>query len=448
MTQLIKQSPSNRFKDHLDISDNIFFSGVYGIGKTTYLNKKFNREKGEFRDEYISFHLYPVNYSVAENKDIFELIKYDLLYQIMEYLDIKDLLDNNDIYKSKTARYIAKNYSNIFLSFLKCIPEIGGTIEKVESTIDHIIKGYNKLNNDETQSKLERFSKIIEETKGSIYEQDFYTELIKVLLKLIKEKNSNKETVLIIDDLDRIDPHHIFRLLNIFSAHLEFDNNKNKFNIDKIIFVGDIENISSIFHHIYGKNTDFKGYMDKFYTNEIFHLTIEDNISSIFKDYFFNTEISSYIIKDFLIEILVTLFENKKINLRQIKKIDNIISETIYEFKNDNALKIFLLKLYGNDIISLKNSISSCSNLKKHKEVDKGYYAFIIKNLVKTIYTYNLNKIVTIDSDKFNYKLKNNMEFQFRKIEHFNGINLEFVHEIDYNNINFETLWDIFIDSL
>ena len=34
-------------------------------------------------------------------------------------------------------------------------------------------------------------------------------------------KKDGKKTVLIIDDLDRIDPEHIFRLLNVFAAHLD-----------------------------------------------------------------------------------------------------------------------------------------------------------------------------------------------------------------------------------
>jgi hypothetical protein len=44
--------------------------------------------------------------------------------------------------------------------------------------------------------------------KGSIYEEDFYTELIISLIEKLKEKEPNKKNCFI-DDLDRIDPHHI-----------------------------------------------------------------------------------------------------------------------------------------------------------------------------------------------------------------------------------------------
>ena len=47
---------------------------------------------------------------------------------------------------------------------------------------------------------------------------------------------------LIIDDFERIDPEHIFRILNVFSSHMEGDEN-NILGFDHVIIVGDIENI-------------------------------------------------------------------------------------------------------------------------------------------------------------------------------------------------------------
>ena len=71
--------------------------------------------------------------------------------------------------------------------------------------------------------------------------------------------------MLILDDFDRIDPEHTFRILNILSAHIESDE-QNKFGFDHIIIVGDIDNLRNIFHHKYGDKTDFWGYFDKFFT--------------------------------------------------------------------------------------------------------------------------------------------------------------------------------------
>ena len=82
-------------------------------------------------------------------------------------------------------------------------------------------------------------------------------------------------TVLLIDDLDRLDPEHVFRLFNIFSAHYDDVTESNKFGFDKIIFVCDINNIQQMFNHRYGINVEFNGYIDKFYSSEIFAVAAE-----------------------------------------------------------------------------------------------------------------------------------------------------------------------------
>ncbi|HWZ21511.1 MAG TPA: hypothetical protein VNW06_02590 [Cytophagaceae bacterium] len=72
----------SKFQDHLNHINNnrIIFSGIFGSGKTTFLKDFFERHSNEFA----TIHLYPVNYSVADNKDIFELIKVDILIKILQ----------------------------------------------------------------------------------------------------------------------------------------------------------------------------------------------------------------------------------------------------------------------------------------------------------------------------------------------------------------------------
>ncbi len=65
--------------------------------------------------------------------------------------------------------------------------------------------------------------------------------------------------------MDRIDPEHIFRIFNVFSAQFDLDKDENKFGFDKIILVCDLDNIRNIFANKYGQNVDFSGYIDKFY---------------------------------------------------------------------------------------------------------------------------------------------------------------------------------------
>ena len=95
-----------------------------------------------------------------------------------------------------------------------------------------------------------------------ISETDYLSHLLKE--KIIQQK-SDKKSVLVLDDMDRIDPDHIFRILNILSAYFEKEH-ENKFGFDLIIIVADYTNIKHIFHHKYGNNADFGGYLDKFFT--------------------------------------------------------------------------------------------------------------------------------------------------------------------------------------
>lgn len=70
------------FKKHLDALHNqrIIFSGAFGIGKTYFLNDYFSAEHG---GKYVAVKLAPVNYSVSSNEDIFQLIKYDILFELI-----------------------------------------------------------------------------------------------------------------------------------------------------------------------------------------------------------------------------------------------------------------------------------------------------------------------------------------------------------------------------
>lgn len=99
---------------------------------------------------------------------------------------------------------------------------------------------------------------------GSISECDAFTCLIQKSLKQTKAKS-----VLIIEDLDRIDPAHLFRIMNVLSSQV--DNpyysevpHGNKFGFDKIILVMDYEIARHLFHHFYGKEANYEGYMNKF----------------------------------------------------------------------------------------------------------------------------------------------------------------------------------------
>ncbi|MBN2615966.1 MAG: hypothetical protein JXR71_09765 [Bacteroidales bacterium] len=258
------------------------FSSKFGNGKTTFLKNFF-----ESNPDYNAIHLYPVNYSVARNEDIFELIKYDILFEL---LATKIDLDESEESLLKIAKdFIITNKEDavkILTPFLSMIPLIGkglqGTTEKIIDLTHEFLSHLKNKSKNETDIIVEFLEKFTEE-KGSIYEENFYTLLINDLVGRLRSSNDDgneRKTVLVIDDFDRIDPDHVFRILNVFAAHQDLDEKGNKFGFDKVIVVCDIDNIRNIFHHRYGANTDFNGYIDKFFSVDVFHFSIKQEIKN------------------------------------------------------------------------------------------------------------------------------------------------------------------------
>jgi len=286
------EQPTKAFATHLNIDGNkrILFSGSYGSGKTTFLNHFFKSQGVIEKYEFI--HLFPVNYSVAVNEDIFRFIKFDIIYSLLLK---KVYLSEDEIPMSLVAYFYFMNKTPELISFLVSLAsEKGKVATTVTDKATELFNGlteYNKAINKKSMKEVEAYMQEIIQKEGSIYEDNASTQLINQMLDHLKsetaiqtngEKKFEKQLVLIIDDLDRIDPHHIFRLFNVFASHFDnrFNEKSNKFGFDKVIFVCDINNIRNIFHSNYGTGTDFSGYIDKFYTYNIFYF---DNSESIIK---------------------------------------------------------------------------------------------------------------------------------------------------------------------
>lgn len=140
-----------------------------------------------------------------------------------------------------------------------------------------------------------------------------------------------RETVLIVDDIDRLDPDEIFRLFNIFSLNFGKDPIQNKFGFDRVIFVCDIANIKEIYLHKYGKRVDFEGYIDKFYSVSPYKFDTNQFLIKLTSDFIRSFDISSNLI-DFshsgklnnndyfhlLNSILGVLISHRQINLRTL----------------------------------------------------------------------------------------------------------------------------------
>lgn len=173
-------------------------------------------------------------------------------------------------------KFIAKRLYPSLAKFIKFIPVIGKDISGILETIKEIIKEAKEFKEEENKNEYTEataFLNAIEEQIGSPYERNRITELINNFLDYAKKQR--KKTVLLIDDFDRIDPEHTFRLLNVFASQCDNDfNGGKKFLFDHIVIVCDIDNIRNIYHHKYGMNTDFTGYIDKFYSKQIFNFDI------------------------------------------------------------------------------------------------------------------------------------------------------------------------------
>jgi len=281
------------FRDHIDDIDNqrIIISAPFGMGKTYFLDNYFS---SDYAKDYVAIKLVPVNYSISANDDIFRLIKYDILIELLSSQRL--LLDS-----IKISRAIAYGVSlqeklpsiiNGLVSFLPSLNKDAQVVTSAWSAISSVISPllpiYENIEANRKDpnlyTRIEEFGKQIEQLP--ILEADYVTLFIEEALeKLVGDLDNKKKKVLIIDDLDRIDPEHIFRLFNIFSTHLDYHKEKtNKFGFDKVIFVCDIDNIRTIFHTRYGIETDFSGYIDKFYSQEIYYFNNSTEVKEVVHD--------------------------------------------------------------------------------------------------------------------------------------------------------------------
>lgn len=316
-------NPKVKFVEHLNQAhnDRILFSGKFGTGKSHFL-KEFFKQEDNF--DYNVFWISPVNYVVGANQDIFEWIKVDLAKELL-FNYIQTTKTKKDSKNFLIQSFIYQNASDIFNEL--CL-FVANKVSKKKTGIDFLdtfkryIADYRKFEekaknaNQSDGEKLDSFINSALLVKGTIFEDDLTTQIIRANIELLKYK-SGKKSVLIIDDLDRIDPEHIFRILNILSCHNNhFDS--NKFGFDKVILVCDIHNIKIIYEHKYGK-ADFEGYIEKFYTYEPFHYSLKNAIIDFCKKTTLeNIDESGHIVFSLMLTLLL---EENQLKIRNLKKI-------------------------------------------------------------------------------------------------------------------------------
>lgn len=330
------------FHQHLLSHQRTILSAKYGDGKTVFLSHFMEDEKVANDFEFIT--IYPVNYQVLENRDIFDLIKFDILMQ----MSIKGMIpEDKDVISDKAALgyFIQSHYLSIGETFLTFLANLGLPSAQTKIILGSLAgMGYFyklKIKFKEYKDKLNKNEDLIDafmkDIKNSdIYDNDMITSIIRQGMENTK-KNHHKQVVLVIEDMDRIDPAHLFRIMNVFTAEMdsgyhtssdplkkeEFD----KFLFDRVIFVMDYKNTKHIFEHFYGKNTNFNGYIDKFCDKGYFEYSLKDTMHQYIYNKICNiTGLYENTVKDVIpTEILTD---------ESLRRIKNSIDKTDLQVKN------------------------------------------------------------------------------------------------------------------
>ena len=281
------------FKEHVEIpgNDRILFSAGFGVGKTYFLKEFFKSES----EKYFVVHLHPTNYQIANNTNILDILKKDIALNIFSQTNKID---------EKLTSY---SETTINSKLYKTLIETGNSIP----VINTFFTGIDKI-----------AKEVVQITEVGI--NDY----------LEHKHVKGKAKILIIDDFDRIDPEHIFRIINIFSSFVGEEENEEqlyskKLGFNKVVFVGDSKNLKGIFKHKYGENVDYSGYFDKLYNIEPFEYKgIEYSYFKKINDEFYGhfkktitTENSNMNFSSGITALLPLLLflKNDPVNLRQLK---------------------------------------------------------------------------------------------------------------------------------
>lgn len=314
-------SELEKFEKHLSQNPRVILSARFGDGKTYFLEKF----KEKYKKEYFFLTIYPVNYSVATNEDIFEYIKRDLLVQLSQNGYGFEKLDWNAFGESII------NLENAY-DVLELLAEACPALH-IAKRILKIAKRYS-----EKSQTVDKYLASFTNTKGCIYENDVYSQTIQKLLGCI---NQEKKSVLIIEDLDRLDPAHLFRLLNVLGAHIDQspEVSTNKFGFSHIISVMDYTATEHIFRHFYGENANYEGYMRKFHTDLPFKFSIEEQAQFQLYSEIRNSLLPYNCISSVAIENKVLLEKFSKLSIRDVKRIYEMDVSSEYKVKSIPVLR-------------------------------------------------------------------------------------------------------------
>lgn len=253
-----------RFEEHLELNAQTILSAKFGDGKTYFLNEYIRQH--EHNTFFVVLH--PVNYIVSSNEDIFEYIKRDILCALMHTKELQNMDWKTVIKKvllnSNTAE-LADESLALLAPHISLIQQTIPIVKTLSTAVNLFMEVRDKVS-------LSKYVDHFTEIKGGLFELDDITVVIQKTIQEIQKRF--KKCVLVIEDLDRLDPGHLFRILNVFGAHVNSDRCTNKFCFDNIIAVLDYDTTEHIFHHFYGEKANYEGYMSKFMSSHPFEYSI------------------------------------------------------------------------------------------------------------------------------------------------------------------------------
>ena len=346
------------FEEHLNLNRQTIVSAKFGDGKTYFLNQYIESHK----DDTFFIVLHPVNYVVSSNEDIFEYIKRDILCSLVHRAEFKET-----------------NWVDIF----KGIWKSDSILESVETIAECVPYGkiatipfrfLEKVNNEYSVNKFfDRFK----EKPGSLFEMDQFTVAIQHTIEQIQK--GGLKCILIIEDLDRIDPEHLFRILNVLGAHVDEDKNTNKFGFDNIVAVLDYDTTEHIFHHFYGAQANYKGYMSKFMSSYPF----EYSITKVAHE-----QLEAYLKNDCRIESLGNFPKNtsglslvEKINNMSVRDVEHVLNGIEHQIIQCDVEVCASTKIRPIDYSTKLFSVLVKMNYKVSSKLLANYFAASINNL-------------------------------------------------------------------
>lgn len=337
------------FRHHLLSHPRTILSARFGDGKTYFVSKFI--ENADVQQKFKFLRIFPINYQVLENKDIFEIVKRDILLQLIYNEMIPAEYDISD--GLLLPYYIQNNGVGLvedLISYLPSLTACNESIGKVALLASGAVSLFNKIKDKfdkykQENSYAEAIIKFLSETdKNYLIEEDLITCIIKDCINKYRNENAGKRVALIFEDMDRIDPAHLFRIMNVLSAQMDYsykygiDSNSNscslnKFGVDNIVLILDYDNLEKLFYHFYGKDANFNGYIHKFTSSSIFTYSLKAQqynyvVEKIAKDTMFRMPFikdlfHEDIFKDYSLRELNNAIDNTESQIKDIVTFDS-----------------------------------------------------------------------------------------------------------------------------